>query len=220
MTATRKWTFGAVALALVFLVSGWFLLVAPKRADVAALQAQADAVVAGNAQKQTDLEVLKQQNKDLPEKQAELAALQTKIPTQADLPSYIREIQSIGDKAGVMLSAMSPAAPLTLGAGAGTTAVGGTTTVLTPDSLAAINVDLTIKGPYAAIQKFMNDLESADRYTLTTGLTIAEDDEATDAAASSGGTSGSSDLTGTVNARIFFMPEVQAVPTPTPTTAP
>ena len=114
---------------------------------------------------------------------------------------------------------MTPSAPVTLG-----TAAGSTVTTLTPGALAAVNVDLTLAGRFEGIQKFVNDLESADRYTLATGLNIAEDDE-----------DASGKLVATINARIFVMPVVDedattatipgapaatASPTPTATPAP
>src|SRR6185436_6679444 len=107
----------------------------PKRAEVADLQAQTEAAQASNAQKATDLEVLKQQNKDLPEKQAELAALQEKIPTAPDMPAYIQELQSMASNAGVTLTGMAPAAAVTVGSGSADAG-----TALTPDVMAAVNM--------------------------------------------------------------------------------
>lgn len=218
MTSTRNWVLGAVAAAMVLVVGGWFLLISPKRAEVADLQVQTEAVQAANSQKATEVELLKQQNKDLPEKQAELAALETKIPTAPDMPAYIQELQDIATNAGVTLTGMTPAAAVTVGQGS----AAQTGAALTPDALAAVNVDLTLVGPYEAIQKFVNDLESSDRYTLNTGLTIVDDEEAE---ATGGGKA--TDLTATVNARVFYVPqavEIDAttttVPAPAPTTAP
>ena len=39
MTRTRKWVSGTAVLVLLVLVAGWFLLVSPKKADAANLQA-------------------------------------------------------------------------------------------------------------------------------------------------------------------------------------
>jgi hypothetical protein len=107
---------------------------------------------------------------------------------------------------------MTPTTPITLGGASDVTGV------LTPDALAAINVDLTLSGPFEGIQKFMNDLEGADRYTLTSGLTVTDDSEQSSGTT----TTKAGELTATVNARIFLMPEVvPAVTTaPSPTPAP
>lgn len=216
MTETRKWTVGAAVVAVVILAAGWFLLISPKRAEVSDLQAQTADQQATNSQTQTQLAVLKQQNKDLPEKQAELAALRTKIPLTSQLPTYIREMQDIGDAAGVDLQAMTPAAAVNIGA-SGETAEQS----LTPGAIAAVNVEMIVTGGYFEITRFVNELESTSRYTLISGFTIT--DETTDPNAAEG------DLQATVQARIFMAPEApadgaaateQTVPGTTPAPAP
>lgn len=204
MTDTRKWTVGAVLIAVLVLVAGWFLLIAPQRAEVSSLEVETQNQDNANSALQTELAVLKQQNKELPEKQAELAALQTKIPQEADLPTYIREIQSMGDRAGVGFKSLAPTAAVTMGG------VGSTTGALTPGELAALNVDIVVTGSYFEITKFMNDLETAQRYTLVSGYTIdSEGSELT-----TGGNA--PELTATINARIFLVP---TEPAATETTA-
>lgn len=198
MTETRKWTLGAALLMVVALVAGWFLLISPKRAEVADLELQTAAQERTNSSLETELAVLKQQNKELPEKQAELAALRTKIPQVADLPSYIREMQDTGRQAGVSFASLTPSAAVELGgSGSGTGA-------LTPDQLAAINVDMVIGGSYFEITKFLNELETSSRYTLVSGYTIGEEG----AEESSGS---STELTATVNARIYLVPATPEV---------
>ena len=221
MTETRKWTVGALVVALAIVVAGWFLLISPKRAEVSELQAEVQSQEAANSQAQTQLAVLKQQNKDLPEKQAELAGLQTQIPLTPDLPTYIREIQDIGAQAGVDVTAMTPAPAVNLGTSAETAEQS-----LAPGALAAINVEVIVTGGYFEITRFVNELETASRYTLVAGFTIDDETENTRKAASA--------LTGTVNARIFMAPVGAAVeggtdettpgasaaPAPTPTSEP
>lgn len=221
MTETRKWTVGAAVVAVAILVAGWFLLISPKRAEVSDLEAQTAAQEATNSQTQTQLAVLKQQNKDLPEKQAELAALRTKIPLTSQLPTYIREMEDIGNKAGVDFVAMTPAAAVNLGSSAETVEQS-----LTPGALAAINVEMIVTGGYFEITRFVNELEGASRYSLVSGFTIT--DEVTDANASE------SDLQATIQARIFMAPEAPPegattdltvpgttpAPAPTPTSEP
>ena len=221
MTETRRWTVGALVVALAIVVAGWFLLISPKRAEVSELQAEVQSQEAANSQAQTQLAVLKQQNKDLPEKQAELAGLQTQIPLTPDLPTYIREIQDIGAQAGVDVTAMTPAPAVNLGTSAETAEQS-----LAPGALAAINVEVIVTGGYFEITRFVNELETASRYTLVAGFTIDDETENTRKAASA--------LTGTVNARIFMAPVGAAVeggtdettpgasaaPAPTPTSEP
>lgn len=198
MTETRKWTLGAVAVAILIVAAGWFLLIAPQRTQVADLDTQAQAQVGENSQLETQLAVLKQQNKDLPAKQAELAALETKIPDTAELPTYIREIQEIGRRSDVALTSMTPTEPATVGGL--TVAPLSTTGALPPEMLAALNVDLIVTGDYFGLTKFMNELETGSRYTLVSGYTFTSETTEADAAADS------ADLTATINARIYLVP--------------
>jgi type IV pilus assembly protein PilO len=218
MTETRKWTLGAVAIGLVIALAGWFLLIAPKRAEVADIQASTEAQEQTNTQLQTDIEVLKQQHKDLPEKQAEFAALQTKIPNSADMANYIRSMQQLAAKAGVGFTSLAPSEPAPLG---GTADPSG---ALPLDTLAAMNLEMAVSGDYFQIVKFMNSLETAPRYTLVTGYTIAEGEdtaEATSADSASSATSGEPELAATISARIYLVPTAEAAGTssaPTTTT--
>jgi Tfp pilus assembly protein PilO len=207
MTDTRKWTVGAVLVSVLILIAGWFLLIAPQRAEVTKLQTETQTQDNNNSAAETELAVLKQQNKDLPEKQAELAALETKIPDSADLPTYIREMQDIGRKAGVDFTSLAPTTPVTMGGGTGT---GG---ALVPEQLAALNVDMIVTGDYFQITKFMNDLETAERYTLVSGYDITTEgsDGTTASDSTDGSTSDSTVLTATINARIFLVPPTPEV---------
>ncbi len=199
MTDTRKWTLGAALIAVLVLVAGWFLLISPQRAEVADLQAQTEAQENTNSSLDTELAVLKQENKNLPEKQAELAALQTKVPQTAELPTYIREMQEVGRKSGVAFTSLTPTAPVTVG---GVSSEGG---ALMPETLAALNVDMVVTGSFFEITKFMNDLETASRYTLVSGYVI--DSEGTETESGQG----TADLTATVNARIYLVPATPEV---------
>ena len=223
MTETRKWTLGAVLVAVLILVAGWFLLISPKRADVAELQTQTEAQLDENSSLQTEITVLKEQNKDLPEKQAELAAIQTKIPQAPDLAGYVRELQDIGRQSGVAFTSLTPSTPAAIGA-AGTAPGAG----LPPEALAAINVDMVVSGGYFEITKFLNELETSARYTLVSGYTLSQGEASGegDAAAADEAKTGPADLTATINARIFLVPSTPEVtdttstaPAPAPTTS-
>jgi type IV pilus assembly protein PilO len=209
MTETRKWTLAAVAAGLVLVLAGWFLLIAPKRAQVADIKANTAEQEQTNQQLATDISVLQQQHKDLPEKQAELAALRTKIPTTADLTSYIRLMQDLAHKSQVSFTSLAPsdAAPL-----------GGTadpTGALPLDTLAAMNIELVVTGTYFQVTDFMNELETAPRYTLVTGYAFAEGEVGAEGDAASADTSTSSSgdpqLTATISARIYEYPTAEAV---------
>jgi len=210
MTETRKWTVGVALVAVLILVAGWFLLISPKRAEVADLQAQTAAQEDDNSALAMERDLLKQQNKELPEKQAELAGLRTQIPRAPELPSYIRQLQDIGKASGVGLSSLTPSAPVSL---SGVQVADGV--ALPPQELAAVNVDIVVTGTFFEIEKFVNELETTERYTLVGGLAMTdESSEAKPGAAPV--------LTATLNARIYLTPAAAeaVVPAPGTTTAP
>ena len=63
---------------------------------------------------------------------------------------------------------------------------------------------MVIGGSYFEITKFLNELETSSRYTLVSGYTIGEEG----AEESSGS---STELTATVNARIYLVPATPEV---------
>jgi type IV pilus assembly protein PilO len=205
MTQTRKWSIGTGLLVLLLMVASWFLLLAPQRSQAADLDAQASAVVVENDQLQTQIETLKAEQKDLPQWQAELAAIRTEIPPSPALPGLIRELSNMADKAGVSLVSLTPAAPVTLGDVATDPAAAAApagATGLVPGSLAGLDVQLAVTGGYFEIQQFVNNLERLQRVFLTTGVTIGEDT----AAAAADGTTSAGELAGTVSGRVFLVP--------------
>ena len=214
MTDTKKWTFGAALLAVAILVAGWLLLISPKRAEVVDLEAQTATQENANSALETELAVLKQQNKELPEKQAELAALREKIPQVTALPAYIREMQDVGRQSGVAFTSLTPSAPVDMGASAAVPGSTTTSSALTPGALAAINLEMVVTGSYFEITKFMNELETSSRYTLVSGYSITEEAVASEADADTESTSTTQELSATVNARIFLAPDSALIADP------
>ena len=98
--------------------------------------------------------------------------------------------------------------------------LGGTvdpTGALPLDTLAAINVDLVVTGTYFQITEFMNELETASRYTLVSGYSFTEATESDAASTDTAGgsdtsapSSGDPELTATINARIYEYPTAEA----------
>lgn len=200
MTTEKKWTFGAVAAVVLVLVASWFLLVSPQLSEAKTLSEETQAQEAANATLQTDIAVLEEQYKELPVKQAQLKALKQRVPATDELPLYIQDLTSTADKSGVAMLSVTPLTAVPLAAPDPAVAVEGTTTSAPPNPLLGMNVDIVVTGGFFQIQEFVNDLETLERYTLVSGMTIASDDTA----ASSGD---SPDLTATINARIYLSPE-------------
>ena len=99
MTDTRKWSALAAVLVVAIFAAGWFLLISPKRGDAAELREQG-----GHARRRPtpgsseQITMLQAQQKDLPQQQAQLAAMRTQIPDNPALPSLIRDLTAAGQQ--------------------------------------------------------------------------------------------------------------------------
>ena len=188
MDKLKQWVALAVVACLGILAAGWFLLVSPKKAEAADLQAQTASQDAANAQLRTQLEVLKAQAKDLPKKQADLARVAAKIPGDPALPSLIRALTAAGTSAGVQLVSVTPGTPAAFAAPA---AVAGAVpppadpaapadaaapaTAAVPaagpaGTLAQIPLTLNVVGGYFEVAQFMANLENLPRALRVTNL--------------------------------------------------
>jgi type IV pilus assembly protein PilO len=204
---------GLTALGCVLvMVAGWFLLVSPKRAQVADLNGQAATAMASNAQLQTQLTVLKAKAKDLPKQQARLAAVAAKIPDNPALPALIRALTTAGNAAGVELITVTPGAPSAVTAAAGAAAAPARpgAPAAAAGSLSAIPVTLNVAGGYFQVEQFVANLENLSRSMRITNITMAPGSNPMKPA-SAGADDGSS-LTTTVMGTVFMTGAASVAP--------
>lgn len=214
MTETRKWTVGTALVVVLLLLASWFLLISPKRGDADQLNAQAEAQLAKNQQLATQVTVLKQQYKSLPKMQAELAALQEKIPASTQSPSLIVQINEAAKKSGVSLQSYASSPPVAVGAGAAT----ATGTAIPAGTLTAMPVVLQVNGGYFQIQQFVNELETLQRTFLATQLSVVEGQDTSSGSSTtttSTSTGSNGQLSATINGRVYL-----TVPAPNQATLP
>lgn len=203
MDKLKQWVALSVVAALAVLAAGWVLLISPKRSDAADLHAQAADQQHGNDQLRTQLVVLAAQAKDLPAKQAELAAVATKLPGDAAQPALLRALAAAADTAHVELVSVAPgplapvvtAAPAAAPAAADSTATtatapSGTATSATATSatgtagtLLAMPLTISVFGGYYETQQFIAALEDLPRALRITGLAVAPGQSPSQAAA-------------------------------------
>lgn len=233
MSVTRKWSLLAVVLVLAILAAGWFLLVAPKRSEAADLRSQTQQQDDANSQLLADLEQLKQQQADLPKKQAELAVMRKQIPDNPALPTLVRSLTSAGRKVGVSIDTLSPAVPVAVvepvaatpvvvppttesdsaeaSSSDGSTADAATTPapVAAPPAPSLYQVPLTVNvtGSYFELEQFVNKLEGLKRSFLVSGFTLAPAASSTDAGSSTDANAPAlGDLTLSLQGRVFLSP--------------
>lgn len=141
----RVWVIGGAIVATLLLVVGWFLLIGPKLTEGSNLHTQADNSQVRVATLQQRLQVLKRQNDDLPRYQAELATDQQALPSTPASSDLLRELQSVGDRTGVAITAISVSPPTQLtGANA---------------QVAALPIVLTATGNSRALIEFIDQLQ-------------------------------------------------------------
>ncbi len=202
LTKTKAWVAGTVVLCLVVSLAAWFLLISPQRAEAAETRKETVTTAAANRALELKITELKAQFAELPQRQAELAAIKQAMPEDAQLPTLVRDLDALATAAGVTLMALTPSTPVAL-AGPGApvvapaepaaaegsetasptpgTAPPADATVVTPsaDTLAAIPVEVTVVGNFYNVEVFLRSVQTElSRDYLVQGLSVTAEDAA------------------------------------------
>jgi type IV pilus assembly protein PilO len=192
-TSARTWYIAAAVVAVLLLVAGWFLAVAPAKSTAAELNEQAAQVQSQNDSTRAEIAQLQAQSKDLPAQEQRIAEIRQRIPASPALPSLVRELDSRADTAGVVLVSVTPGPP-----------------VAGPD-LSTIPLEIKVTGEFANVRAYMNQLETMNRSYFVTGLNIALDPGAT--------SSKTTELGATITGSVYtaaVAPAVAPAPAPAP----
>lgn len=217
MSVTRKWSLLATVLVLAILAAGWFLLVAPKRTEAAALREQTVSQQDANARLLQQLAVLKAQQAELPQQRAKLAVMRTQIPDNPALPRLVRDLTAAGRKVGVSIDTMAPAVPVPVVAPVGTPAAASAEP--TAPTLYQVPLTLNVTGSYFELEQFVNKLEGLKRSLLVSEFTISPANSTTSTNAATSGTSSAGDLTLALQGRVYLAPATAAPAAVQPTPA-
>ncbi len=169
MSLYHRWLFGGIGVAVLVFLIGFFLVVNPARNNANAIATQAADQEQQNIATRAKIDQYSAQASEVPAKQAEIAAVQEKLPPTLELPEMIREIEGVADDAGLRLLSITPSTPTVLGEDSGESA-GGVPTVTVP-------VAITARGSYTTIKSFVNGLERMTRAYFVSGLDITADGE-------------------------------------------
>ncbi len=104
------WIAGTVIAAMAIAAGGWFLLVSPVLAAAAETREATVSAEESNAMLQTKIARLAKQFAELDVYKGELAALRTQVPTDAELASYLRQIEAVAVAHSVTITAVMPGA--------------------------------------------------------------------------------------------------------------
>ncbi|QHT55832.1 hypothetical protein GXP71_06890 [Cellulomonas sp. H30R-01] len=248
MSGAKKstWIGGTVFIGLVMAVAAWFLAISPTLAAAAELRTEAQQTREQNDLLDLRVKKLAADFAKLPEYRAQLDALRTQIPVEANLAAYIRELDAIAVAHSVTLVGVSPstaqavvvappaAAPAAEtpagevpaeGSTEATGATDGTGATAAPEQaagapagFAAIPFSITALGTYDNVIAFLSDIQNATpRLFLVTGLVGTAQDQA-DAGAGRPATA-PGDLELIISGQTYVLPDALAVP-PTEEAAP
>jgi Tfp pilus assembly protein PilO len=123
----------------------FLLLYQPQRAALADVETEIQAQQDQQLRLQTDLSRLRQAREQAPEVEAELAAAEAIVPRDPALPAALRQLQTAGDEAGVILQTVSTSRPA---------AVEGSAS-----GLSTITVSTQILGSYFQVVDFLRRTE-------------------------------------------------------------
>ncbi len=232
MSASKPkfWVIGTVVLTVLLVIAAYFLLIGPKRAEAADFRQQTEDTAASNAQLEAKIEQLKVQFAELPQRQAELAAIKQAMPEEAALPTLVRDLDAMASGAGVTLMSLAPGEPAPVGPPVGAAAPapapaagsagedGGTpapsaTAAAPSDLLASIPVSIVVVGDFYESELFLKNLQTdMPRAYLVTSLTVQAEKEA-DASGGKPATK-NGDVTMTIAGNVFVLKPAASVTAP------
>lgn len=207
MDKNRLWTIGSVLLIVAVLGLGFLLGVQPQLAAVATANTERAAVDATNAAAEVKLAALKEEFEGIDALNAELAPLVESVPTGANAPELVDQLDALAKGVGVTLTSITvndaeqytpveapapapdPEADPSEAASADTAAVvpepvappvGAPPVVnslITPGNFAVLQVQVIVKGNYAQVLDYVNGLQTGKRLFLVTTLGTTKNSE-------------------------------------------
>ena len=217
----RVWRIGGVAAAILVLVVAWLLVISPTMESAAALDEETASQQQASDQLRSRISLLKKQSEELPAQEAVLADIQQRMPPTAALPTLIRNLTTVAENANVVVASVTPglpapvAQPVPAAPPPSDTAGDSEEPADTGDSEAtssgaaapaapsgpqaeAMTVDISACGTFAQLRNYLRELESMKRVMLVSSVSVAR--------GSCGEGSAEDDLTATIGAFVFTLP--------------
>lgn len=149
-----------VVVCVVLAAAGWFLLIKPKRADVAEVRTQVEQAQVAADDAAAKAAVAQGARAEYTKDYASVVRLGKAVPVQDDVASLVYQLESTAEDTGVDFRAVT----VTEGAAAAPSPEGSTESAGTlPGEVTQIPVTLTFDGGYFAMTRFLRQI---DRYTL------------------------------------------------------
>jgi len=162
----RLFVLGAVMLMGVVAVLGWMLGVSPKLSEARAAKAEQATVETQNASFEVQLATLKKQFESIGELRTELADLREAVPSGADIPAFVGQLDKIAQAQEVTLASItvSDAQPYVPVVAATPAAPAPAEGAATGDSAAAAPIDAAAAAAAAVPAPVVNELITATNF--------------------------------------------------------
>jgi len=220
----RVWRIGGVAAAVLVLVVAWLLVIGPTMDKAAALDEEAASQQAASEQLRSRISLLKKQSEELPAQEAVLAEIQQRMPPTAALPTLIRNLTTVAENANVVVASVTPGQPTPVEQPAppapppSDVSSGDAESVDSADQsdssavdvaplapvgpqVQAMSVNISACGTFAQLRNYLRELESMTRVMTVSSVSIGR--------GSCGEGSAEDDLTATIGASVFTLPNAQ-----------
>jgi type IV pilus assembly protein PilO len=161
---TRRYIAAGVGATLV-IVLFFMVILRPKLGQISDARAATQQQENRRQELQVQLRALQKAEQEAPATVAQLAKFDKLLPTDADLPALIRDLQNAATVSGMDLVSIAPSPPAALAGATGIKTVG---------------VNLVVKGGFFRLESFLARLEDLQRVVEVTTITIApESDQVT-----------------------------------------
>jgi Tfp pilus assembly protein PilO len=214
MDKTRLWAIGAAVVMVAIVALGWVVAIQPQLDAASAADAQTSKVEQTNTASSLALAQLQKDYKNLPALKSKLAALQTSVPKEQSIPSFVDELYALASANGLTItnwtatdgqtyappvaaaaptaspspSPSASAAPTPAPSPAPTAGVPPVTSPLITDTnFAAVPVTVSVTGPYANVLAFLHGTQTGQRLFLVSAFTSAPSAAGTGVDATVGG---------------------------------
>lgn len=217
----RLWFVSGGIVAFVMLLVGYFFFISPQRSNTSDVNSRAATVQQQNVALQARLDALREQNKNLPKYQAELAALKQALPSDSAISDFLRTLQSLGNATLTDVESLTVGEPVAVVAPvAAAPSATSTTTPVAPatptDGAAApeptvanaysLPITASVSGSANALSKFLDQLQSVQpRAVLISSVGLSGGSAS---GASNGATGSSGGYTLTLTMQAFVAPNI------------
>jgi Tfp pilus assembly protein PilO len=147
----RVWLAAGLALIVLVIAGGWFLLISPKFDETDAVKAETESSEIQLTKRNKEVAVLVGLEKKRNIYLAQLGVKQIALPTTYGMPAFLRQLQATGNDLDVDVSQVSVAAPISSA---------------TVPSAVEVGITLVASGSAANIGRFLTALQNGSRAVL------------------------------------------------------